>query len=118
MNVIPTKIHGIIDYISGVFFCMSPWLFGFATDNADMWIPIILGVLAVVYSLFTDYEWGIIRRLPMPVHLTLDIMSGVLMAASPWIFGFADQVYLPHVIFGFFEIGAGLLTQRAPSYSH
>ena len=48
----------------------------------------------------------------MPMHLTLDVVSGIVMAASPWIFNFADRVYLPHVIFGVFEIGAGLLTQR------
>jgi hypothetical protein len=31
----------------------------------------------------TDYELGIVRLLPMLVHLALDAMSGALLAASP-----------------------------------
>jgi hypothetical protein len=44
-------------------------------------------------------------------------MSGILLAASPWIFGFADTVYLPHLILGIAEIGAALMTQKNPSGS-
>jgi len=114
MRLLPTKVHGMVDYIAGTFFVISPWVFDFANRGPEQWVPIVLGVMALVYSIFTDYEWGLIRRLPMSAHLTLDVLSGVAMAASPWVFGFADHVYLPHVIFGLFEIGAGLMTQRTP----
>jgi hypothetical protein len=114
MKFIPTKVHGVLDYLSGVLFIASPWLFGFADSGAAQWVPVVLGVMALIYSVFTDYEAGLIKQLPMPVHLTMDVLSGVVLAASPWLFGFADKVYLPHVIFGLFEIGAGLLTQRKP----
>jgi len=53
--------------------------------------------------------------LTMPTHLTLDLVSGILLAASPWIFGFADHVYLPHLVLGIIEIGASLMTKREPS---
>lgn len=118
MRLLPTKIHGIVDYIAGVFFILSPWLFGFANGESAQWIPIFLGMSAILYSIFTDYELGLIRRLPMPFHLTLDVLSGIIMAASPWLFNFADQVYLPHIIFGVFEIGAGLITQKTPYVAH
>ncbi|MGA0557913.1 SPW repeat protein [Larkinella sp. VNQ87] len=114
MNIISTKVHGVIDYVAGSFFVISPWIFGFADRDAAQWVPIILGVMAIIYSIFTDYELGLIRRLPMPMHLTMDVLSGIVMVASPWLFDFANRVYLPHVIFGAFEIGAGLLTQRKP----
>ena len=39
---------------------------------------------------------------------------GVLLAASPWLFGFADRVYWPHLILGLAEIGAGLMTRTTP----
>jgi hypothetical protein len=124
MRFIPTKLHGLLDYASGLLFIASPWLFGFNLDERSnlaenvmaQWIPVFVGVGVLVYSIFTDYELGLIRRLPMPVHLTADFwFAGVFLAASPWIFGFADRVYLPHVLLGAFSIGAGLLTKKETS---
>ena len=71
----------------------------------------VLGAGAILYSLMTDYELSLNRSIPMKTHLTLDLMSGILLAASPWIFGFADDVYLPHLILGVIEIGASLMTK-------
>ena len=62
----------------------------------------------------TDYELGVMRVIPMPVHLGIDIASGALLALSPWLFGFADRVFWPHLVVGIFEIGAGLTTRTAP----
>jgi hypothetical protein len=114
MRFIPTKIHGYLDYMMGLLLIAAPWLFDFARGGAETWVPVILGASAILYSLFTDYELGVSRRLSMPTHLTLDLLSGVLLAASPWIFGFADYVYLPHLILGILEIGASLMTRRQP----
>ena len=80
----------------------------------ETWTPVILGVGALVYSVMTDYEPGLTRTLTMATNLTLDLVSGILLAASPWIFGFADHVYLPHLVLGIIEIGASLMTKRQP----
>jgi hypothetical protein len=48
----------------------------------------------------------------MPVHLLLDLAGGAVLAASPWIFGFADRVFWPHVLFGLFSVVAGLTTEK------
>jgi hypothetical protein len=117
MRVISTKAHGVLDYMMGVLLIASPWLFGFATGGPEQWIPVALGVSALIYSLLTNYEMGAVRTISMSTHLTLDLMSGILLAASPWIFGFADTVYLPHLILGLAEIGAALMTQKTPSGS-
>lgn len=114
MRFIPTRVHGMVDYVVGILLIAAPWLFDFSDGGAKMWIPIILGAGAILYSLMTDYELGAVRVIPMPVHLMLDIGSGVLLAASPWLFGFADQVWIPHLAVGLFEIVAGLTTQTAP----
>jgi hypothetical protein len=114
MRFIPTKVHGILDYASGALFIASPWLFGFADKPAAKWVPLAAGGAALGSSLFTDYELGAVRKIPMPAHLGLDVAEGALLAASPWLFGFAKKVYLPHLIFGAFALGAGLLTQKTP----
>jgi len=115
MRFIPTKVHGVMDYLMGILLIASPWLFDFNRGGTETWIPVILGVGALIYSVMTDYELGLTRTLSMPTHLTLDLASGILMAASPWIFGFADYVYMPHLVLGIIEVGASLMTKREPS---
>ncbi len=114
MRFIPTKVHGVLDYLVGAILAVSPWLLRFNRGGAETWVPVVLGAGAIFYSLFTNYEWGVARKLSMPTHLTLDLLSGIFLAASPWIFGFADHVYLPHLIFGILEIGVSLMTKREP----
>ena len=114
MRFIPTRIHGMLDYAVGALLIVAPWLLGFAAGGAETWVPVILGLGAIGYSLFTDYELGLVRRIPMRTHLGLDAGSGVFLAASPWLFGFADLVYLPHLILGLVEIVAALTTRTTP----
>ncbi len=114
MRFISTRAHGVIDYLMGGLLIVAPYLLGFADGTAAQWIPQIVGAALIGASLLTDYELGIVRMIPMPVHLGLDVAAGLLLAASPWLFGFADRVWLPHVIFGLAEIGAGLMTRTVP----
>lgn len=116
MRVIPTKVHGVLDYLSALLLIASPWLFDFANGGAAQWVPILVGATILLVSLVTDYELSVAKLVPMPTHLALDILSGALLAASPWLFGFAELVYWPHLLIGVAEIGAGLLTRQVPDY--
>jgi hypothetical protein len=111
MRFIPTRIHGYLDYLVGLLLIGAPWLFGFDRGGPETWIPVALGAAAIIYSLFTDYELGAVRKISMPIHLTLDVTSGLVLALSPWIFNFSGNVAVPHLAFGLLEIAAGLLTE-------
>jgi hypothetical protein len=115
MRFIPTKVHGVLDYLMGVLLIAAPWLLGFARGGAETWVPVILGAGVIVYSLLTDYELGIAQTISMRTHLTLDLLSGILLAASPWLFGFNEYVYMPHLILGILEIGASVTTATVPA---
>lgn len=117
MRFLPTKVHGVLDYLMGIILIAAPWIFDFARGGAETWVPVVLGVSVIIYSLLTDYELGLSKSLSMSTHLTLDLCSGILLAVSPWLFGFHEYVYLPHLIFGVLEIGASLMTERTPSIS-
>ncbi len=108
----------MLDYLVSVLLIASPWILGFADHSTATWIPVILGIMSTVYSLITRYELGAAKILPMQTHLWLDLASGLFLAASPWLFGFADRVYAPHVIFGIFEVMASLMTRTSPEYEH
>jgi hypothetical protein len=63
------------------------------------------GLAVIVYSMLTRYEWGLLPIIRMPVHIGLDVGGGLLLAVSPWLFGFADVVWVRQLVFGRLEIG-------------
>jgi hypothetical protein len=114
MRIISTRTHGVLDYATGLLLIVLPYIFGFADGTIAQWLPQLLGAAAILYAAFTDYELGAVRAVPMRVHLFLDVASGLLLASSPWLFGFADRVHWPHLLLGLFEIAAGLMTRTVP----
>lgn len=114
MGIISTRMHGYMDYLLGLVLICAPWVLGFASGGSETWVPVVLGAGVILYSSMTNYELGLIRVISMPAHLWLDVLGGVLLAASPWLFGFASQVAAPHLVFGILEIGTALMTSRVP----
>ncbi len=80
-----------------------------------MWIPIILGISAVLYSIITNYELGFFKIISFKTHLLIDALSGILLASSPWFFGFAGDIYIPHFLFGLLEIVVVIFTKTNTS---
>jgi hypothetical protein len=113
---LPTRVHGMLDYLLGALLIAAPWLFGFAAGGAEQWVPVALGAGVLLYSAFTDYELGLVKKLQMPAHLLLDAVGGLLLAASPWMFGFDERVWMPHVVIGAIEIVIVAITNTVPGY--
>jgi hypothetical protein len=121
MRFIPTVFHAPLDYIVGVALIAAPWIFRFSEDTAATVVPIVLGIGLIAYSLFTNYELGVWKVVPMAVHNLFDIGAGAFLALSPWIFGFADEgtnVWLPHVVVGLAAIFLGLATKQSAGYRY
>lgn len=116
MKILSRHAHGFIDYAMGLILILAPIMFGF--EGAARTVPLVLGVATLIYSLCTNYELGLLKLVPFRAHLTLDAMSGVLLALSPWLFGFSDRVWMPHLILGLAEIGTVLMTRTAASAEH
>ncbi len=114
MRFIPTRVHGIMDYIVGLLLLVAPYLLGFADGSAAQWVPMIVGIAILGMALVTDFELSVVKLIPMPLHLGMDIAAGLLLLASPWLFGFADRVMWPHVIIGILEVGLALTTRTVP----
>ena len=113
MRFIPTRFHAPLDYIVGAVLIAAPWIFQFSESGAATAVSIVLGVGLIAYSLFTNYELGVWKVAPMAVHNLFDIAAGAFLAASPWIFGFADEsanVWVPHVVVGLAAVFLGVTT--------
>ena len=115
---IPTFVHGIADYLGGVALLLAPNLFGFADlGGSAVWVPRVLGVVILVQSLATRYELGVVKLLPMRMHLMNDYVASLFLAASPWLFGFHDRpahAWVPHLVVGLGVFVLTLLTQTEP----
>ena len=119
MRIIPTRVHGVLDYVVGSALLAAPELFRLKDVPASALAPRLAGAGATAYSLMTDYELGAVKVLPMRAHLMLDAASGALLAASPWLFGYGragTRYWLPHTLVGANEIVVALMTKTQPSY--
>ncbi len=120
MKVIPTYIHGIFDYVGGIVLLFAPNIFGFSEmGGAAVIVPRVIGALVLMQAVLTDYEVGLLKILPMKVHLMNDYVASIFLALSPWIFGFATQaknVWMPHFVVGLLVFLLSLMTETAPKH--
>jgi hypothetical protein len=115
MKIIPAFVHGIFDYIGGIALLAAPNIFGFADEGgAAVMVPRIIGIIVLLQAICTRYEVGLVKLIPMKVHLMNDYIASLFLAASPWIFGFSDRpsnVWMPHVIVGLAVFVLSLMTR-------
>jgi hypothetical protein len=115
LRVIPTGVHGVLDYLASGVNLAFPGMLGLHDDAP--WAALVFridGVAGASYSLITDYELGALKVLPMPAHLAFDAARGAFMASSPWLFGFAKngpRYWPPHVLMGTADVLAAMTTK-------
>jgi SPW repeat-containing protein len=120
LRIIPTRLHGILDYSVGVLLIASPWIFGFSDVSRAKWTMIAVGAVIIGTAMTTNYELGLVHLIPMHVHLAMDSMIGLFLAASPWILGYADEgvnAWAPPLVIGLMEIGAAAVSRPWPERS-
>jgi SPW repeat len=120
MRIIPTRMHGMMDYVIGILLIASPWIFGFADESGTAkWTFIIIGAVILLTSLMTNYELGMMHVIPMHMHLWADAVAGVVLALSPWIFGYANDTgangWAPALIIGLVELGTAMMSDPWPA---
>jgi general stress protein CsbA len=58
-KVAPIAVHNLIDIVAGALLALSPWLFGFADEGANAWVPfVVVGLAAVFLGLTTEQRGG------------------------------------------------------------
>jgi hypothetical protein len=74
-----------------------------------------LGLGLIAYSLFTRYPLSIAKIIPLGVHMTLDVMLGVVLVFAPYIFAYQDVItgfqYALHIVLGLGTIGLVAFTR-------
>jgi hypothetical protein len=58
-RIAPMAVHNLIDVVAGALLATSPWIFGFADEGANAWVPlVIIGLAAVFLGLTTKQAGG------------------------------------------------------------
>lgn len=113
MKLFSTRTHGALDYLSVGALIALPRLLKWSKPTTDLLTASAVATLA--YSLLTDYEWGAVKTLPMKTHLALDGMSGIAIAAAPFLLLKEDEATTAALVgIGLFEITASLTTETTP----
>ena len=57
-KIAPMAVHNLIDVVAGAFLALSPWLFGFADESSNVWVPHLVVCLAAVFLGLTTIQQG------------------------------------------------------------
>jgi hypothetical protein len=88
---ITRTLHGAADYSYAVAVAAAPQLVGFTQNRTATSLCQILGGGALLYSLFTRYEWGLYPIIPFKAHLAIDGSANVMALGAPWLFHFSHN---------------------------
>jgi hypothetical protein len=114
LGIIPRPLHAVLDYLWSIALFCAPELVGFADDDAASTVCKARAGGATAMSLLTRYELGLIKVIPFNVHLLLDLLSGLMGQAAPWLFGYArtEKARNTSIAFSLLELGAVALSKR------
>ena len=113
MKIINTRLHGILDYVAA-FFLLLPWMINFDTGGPDTRIMAVLGGLTIAISLCTDYEFGLLKIIPIKFHFIFDVLSAFLLLSLPWFISEMSVAYYWPVVLGAAEILIVVLSSSDP----
>ena len=109
MRFIPTRIHGLADYLVGLVVMMLPFFYDFR--GTPQFVLVLLGGLLLLYSFMTDYEVGVVRFLRVRFHLFLDAVFGIIMLVMPRVIDFPGDSRWPITIIGVVALFLAATTQ-------
>ncbi len=96
MRFITQKIHSIIDYPVALSLIGLPFLLNLGTTNSiALWLSVATGIAALVLTILTNHETGLIKVLPYSFHVLVDRIVGLTFAVAPFLLHFTgiDAIY-------------------------
>jgi hypothetical protein len=110
---IDSTLHGVTDYSVGTLLLTAfPKVAGVEGTRSAAQIR-TAGAVHAGYSTLTDYPLGILKAIPFKVHLALDALGALGLAATPFVTGqYKDgrRQWLPHVGLALFELSSLAMT--------
>jgi hypothetical protein len=103
MQLISSKVHGILDYMMGAGLIAEPYLEGGGKRDGATLLQ-AAGGAAIASSLFTKYEPSLVKAIPYKTHLVLDIVAGLGLIATAFYLDKRNAHKYPHLYAGILEV--------------
>ena len=96
MKFITKKIHSYLDYPVAVALIVLPFVLGLGDSNPlALQLSVATGVAALILTVLTDHQTGVIKVLSYKFHLIVDFLVAVVFIIAPFVLGFEgiDAIY-------------------------
>lgn len=91
MNKLPAFAHGMLDYITVVYFLAAPSLFTLTPTVAT--ISYLLGIVHLMLTIFTNFPLGIKKVIPFRAHGIVELVVGMALPILPIFMGESVTFY-------------------------
>ena len=89
MKFITKKIHAFLDYPVAISLILLPIFLNLGSSHPLAFqLSIVTGVAALILTLLTDHQTGLIKVLSYKLHLTVDFLVAVVFIITPFVFSF------------------------------
>jgi hypothetical protein len=75
----------------------------------------VLGHSLILYSVATDYELGLLRLIPLKLHLIFDGISGFILLGIALLYAPSAIMMVPLIMIGLVEVASSLATRVVTS---
>lgn len=113
-KIIPTHVHAAMDYLIAIALLIAPWLSNFHEMDWARTVSLWSGAFVAALAIFTNNEGGVLRVVPMKIHLWIDVLLGVFLIGAPFVFVSVSTVHFFHIMVGFIILGSALFTHLKP----
>lgn len=72
---------GLLDFATGIILVIMPWFYIQEGNIRSLATMMAIGVAFILYSIFTDYRYGIIKFIALKIHEALDLTVSITMMA-------------------------------------
>ena len=96
MKFVTKQIHAYLDYPVAIALIVLPFILSLGKSNLlALQLSVATGVAALILTVLTDHQTGIIKVLSYKLHLIVDFLVAVVFIIAPFVLGFEgiDAIY-------------------------
>lgn len=89
MKFVTKQIHAYLDYPVAFALIGLPFMLGLGDSNPLAFqLSVITGVAALILTILTDHQLGLMRIISYRIHLIVDFLVGITFVVAPFLLSF------------------------------